>query len=284
MQVRPIEQADVPSAIALMQRGFPEPAAASWPEFFENVNARQGNELVGPLGYLLRKDENDVGILLTFRSKRDLASSHSVDVVNLSGWYIDEPHRWYAPMMLKRVLSDKAAIFTDLSASEDVLKMLPAFKFRPWTEGVLLTSLPQSFFRYRRDASVLHVDQIPPGAISETDLVLLKDHEALGCRACILEVRGAYYPLVFATRKRRNIPHAYLIFAPDRKIVLSALGNVCAHLLQHGHFLMAIDCNAAECSGIGTFRASNWRKHYAGPANPDGIDYAYSEVVYMGCA
>lgn len=284
MQVRPIEHADVPSAIALMKRGFPAPARESWAEFLDNIHARQGQELVGPMGYLLRKSDTDVGILLTFRSKRETASARSVDVVNLSGWYIDEPYRWYAPMMLKKVLNDKTAIFTDLSASEDVLKILPAFKFSPWTEGVLITSLPQSLSHYRRDASVLRIDQVPVGAISNSELALLRDHEKLGCRACALKVNGIYHPLVFATRKRRNIPHAYLIYAPDRKIVLSALGNLCAHLLLRGQFLLAMDCDEAECSGAGTFRASDWRKHYAGPVNADGIDYAYSEFVYMGCA
>jgi len=99
-----------------------------------------------------------------------------------------------------------------------------------------------------------------------------------------LSVDGEHHPLVFATRRRRNIPHAYLIYAPDRKVVLAALGNVCAHLAMRGQFLVAMDCNEDECLGVGKFRPTTWHKYYTGPANPGSIDYAYSELVYMGCA
>ena len=284
MQVRPIEGADVNSAIAIMQRGFPDPPNATWPEFFEHVKAKQARELVGPIGYLLRKDDRDVGIILTFRSQRTQANGTSVDVVNLSGWYIDEAYRWYAPMMLKKILKDKTAIFTDLTASEEVLKMLPAFKFKPWTEGVLMSSLPQSLSRYRRDVSIVRPEQSSTTTISDADMTLLRDHAALGCRTCILSVDGTHHPLVFATRWRRKIPHAYLIYAPDRQVVLSALGNVSAHLAKRGQFLIAMDCNENECVGAGQFRPTTWQKYYTGPVDAGGIDYAYSELVYMGCA
>ena len=66
MRVRPIEGADVNSAIAIMQRGFPDPPNATWHEFFGHVKAKQARKLVGPIGYLLRKDDRDVGIISHF--------------------------------------------------------------------------------------------------------------------------------------------------------------------------------------------------------------------------
>ncbi|MFT7575732.1 MAG: hypothetical protein ACI9XZ_002113, partial [Alphaproteobacteria bacterium] len=127
-------------------------------------------------------------------------------------------------------------------------------------------------------------EQSSTTTISDADMTLLRDHAALGCRTCILSVDGTHHPLVFATRWRRKIPHAYLIYAPDRQVVLSALGNVSAHLAKRGQFLIAMDCNENECVGAGQFRPTTWQKYYTGPVDAGGIDYAYSELVYMGCA
>ncbi len=45
-----------------------------------------------------------------------------------------------------------------------------------------------------------------------------------------------------------------------------------------------MDCNENECVGAGQFRPTTWQKYYTGPVDAGGIDYAYSELVYMGCA
>lgn len=283
MQVRPIDTRDVASAATLMERGFAPPPAITWAVFLNHLMTLQNHQLTGPIGYLLCKDGTDVGIILTLRSRRTRGDSPAADVVNLSSWYIDEPYRWYAPLMLKKVLRDKSAVFTDLSASEEVLKLLPALKFQPWTEGLLTTSLPQSLLSYRRDVSIVPFDKLDAGEISDGDITMLQDHARMGCISCVLKIDGAYHPLIFTVRRRRNIPHAYLIYAPDRQVVISALGNICAHLLKHAHFLVALDCNQDECVRLGSFRKTSWQKYFVGPAVTGGIDYAYSEFVYLGC-
>ena len=283
MQVRPIEPTDIGTAAALVERGFAKPPMSTWPEFLNRLVNLEDRQLAGPIGYLLRKDNSDVGIILTLRSRRHQDCGATADVVNLSSWYIDEPHRWYAPMMLKKILRDKSAVFTDLTASEEVRKMLPALKFQTWTEGVLTTSLPQTIARFRRDASISSFDRLDADQLDAAQQAILHDHQTLGCISCVLSVNGTDHPLIFKTRYRRGIPHAYLIYARDRAVVMSALGNICLHLLGHGHFLVAMDCNENECVGAGLFRRTAWHKYFAGPGNPQGIDYAYSELVYLDC-
>jgi len=283
MQVRPIESSDIASAVTLAERGFASPPTTTWAAFFDRLTNLQGSQLNGPIGYLLRKDDTDVGIILTLRSRRRRNNDNAADVVNLSTLYIDEPYRWYAPIMLKKILREKTAVFTDLTASEDVRKLLPALKFKTWTEGVLTTSLPQCMPRYRRDVSIIRHDKVDLARIEPADRALLDDHAQMGCISCIMDVDGAYQPLIFQHRYRRKIPHAYLIFAHDREVVMSALGNICLHLLKHGHFLLALDCNEDESRHAGSFRKTTWHKYFNGPANTRGIDYAYSELVYLDC-
>ncbi len=284
MELRPIERSDIGSAGAITGRGFATPPKTTWAAIFDRLANLQGKHLTGPIGYILRKDDADVGIILTLRSPRSNAHEHAGNVVNLSGWYIDEPYRWYAPMMLKKILREKDTVFTDLTASVEVSKMLPALKFKEWADGVLTTTLPQSLAQYRRGVAIVAYDKIEPGKIDAAQLALLQDHAQMGCISCVMTIDGTHHPLIFITRYRRNIPHAYLIYAGNREVVLSALGNITFHLLRHGKFLLALDCNEDEAPRAGSFRRTTWHKYFSGTEKHRGIDYAYSEFVYLNCS
>lgn len=281
MKIEPVHSQNLDSAIVLLERGFPERSREFWSNGIAALNRDLGAALDGPIGYLLQDKDTPVGVVLSLRSRRFGAGEQSTNIVNFSGWYIDEPYRWYAPLMLKKIFRKVDAVFTDLTPSTSVMQMLPALKFHQWSEGTMLATLPQMISRYRSDVSVLRPDELKEKDCGAVTMKLLRDHERMGCVVCFLKIENSYHPLIFRRRRRGLIPHGYLIYAPNRKLVLSALGNICLFLLKYGIFAVAVNCDRTECPPLGIFRRSEFRKHYRGTFDAERIDYAYSEMVYF---
>lgn len=280
MQLRTIEKKDWGEATDILMKGFPHRSLTHWANGFRRLENLKDTGLTDRIGYFLEHEGRNIGITLTFRTKRPAARGKLKEFVNLSGWYVDDAFRWYAPRMLSEVLREDGVLFTDLTPIPAIREMLPRLDFRPWNEGVLAASLPQIAGMWRKGARVVTLDRIPDGALLENERKLLEDHEELGCISCAIQSGGQFHPLVLQKKMHKGVPCARVIYAPSRKFLVRHLANVLGFLLRKGIFVIFVECDADECpAGTVFFRRSI--KFFKGEIDRDVIDFAYSEMVLL---
>lgn len=281
MQLKPIERNDWDAAASVLVRGFQERPPSFWSDGLARLQSNDPTGITRNIGYLLQNDGKNVGIILTFRTSRTDRDGSRRDIVNLSSWYVDRCFRWYAPSMLKQLVGERDAIYTDLSASPRMSRVLHALQFSEWNQGLLAASLPQTMFAWRRGARVYGLDDAPAGALTDADRRMLEDHARMGCIVCVLIDRGVYHPLIFLRRVRRGIPFARLIYAPSRRAVIASLPNILYFLLRSKVALVVMESDRDECPRYCFFFKDRARKFYKGNFDSDRIDFAYSEAIFF---
>lgn len=284
-QFRPIiDTATIERAIAILRRGFPEREASFWTGGFakiERLRARQG-QYGGPLGYLLSGRDGDGGVLLTMRSSR-LKIQGSIEVCNLSSWYVDPPHRALAPLMLRKLLKgEEGNLVTDLTPSESVGALNLKLGFSTWSDGVIFASaIPWATLPASRDGTIRPYDDQTRLLLREDEREMMDAHLDLDCLGAVLLSDAGATPVILRVIRRRGWRIGHVIFAECRRKVLSALPCLTRLLLRRGITAAAID-GTTDLSPRGAhFRAGQLR-FFKGEVNPGKIDYAYSELVLLG--
>jgi hypothetical protein len=277
--LRPIDESTVNEAFSLLCRGFPNTPRVFWQSALDRVNAIDRSNHGWPMGYLLAWKGQHVGVLLTFASRPRVTTRNERTVVNLSSWYVEEECRWLAPMMLKRVLAAEGTVFTDLTPSSTLTRMLPALGFTQWTNGSIVavtstwnsggtTAVVEPLHRVRPDACV---------ALRR----LMEDHAAADCIVGVLWHASGCQPIVFRRRRIKGIRGAELIFAPDRQSVVRHLPAIARFLAREKVFLISIDGWRDESRFPALFRRRNEGRYFKGDMDSRSTDYAYSELVYL---
>jgi hypothetical protein len=280
VKLLPIADDDISQAVGLLVHGFPRATEAFWRQGIERARDFMPKDTGWPLGYLLDVGKGAAGVILTFPSYRYGEKARPRLVVNLSSWYVAVPHRGVAPMMLIRLLADDAPVYTDLSPSPAVLKILEHLDFTPWNEGVVIASWPQVLAAPGRQSSIQPLSRLPQDALPAKERKILEDHRRLGCLAAALHDGTTYHPLIFLRTRLRGIPVGHLIYAHSRELILANLRPVTAFLLRNGIPLFSMDADRRECPRGAFFRP--WGiKAFRGAFSRDRIDFAYSELVYL---
>lgn len=276
--LEPIETDRLDEAAAVLSRGFPARDGSFWHDGLRRLDDFHGRHGLGPCGYLMRRAGETVGVILTMRSRRE-GQGRPAAVVNLSSWYIDEPHRWMAPRMLKRVLEEEAVI-TDLTPSPRVLQMMDHFGFEPWTEGGHIAALPLSALRASNGYRVA-ADGATLAGLSPGDARIVEDHRALGCIVAGLVGAGGVTPLVFSPLWRKGIRSARLVYAEDRQAIAAALGPIARFLLKRGILCAELPGDSRERLPGAWFTPRARPTFFRGAMRRDAIDHAYSEFVFL---
>lgn len=277
--LEPIGTNGLEEAGAVLARGFPARDAAFWQAGLRRLDDHHRRAGLGACGYLLRRGGVAVGVILTMRSQRP-PETGAETVVNLSSWYIDEPHRWLAPRMLKQVL-DEEAVITDLTPSPRVLQMMDHFGFQPWTEGAHIVALPLAALCPAGSAFRLVDARRDLTGLSPGQAALAADHLALGCIVAKLAWNGRVSPLVFAPIRRRGIPSARLVYAEERAALPAAIGPMARFLLARGILSAELPGDPAEKLPCAWFTRRARPTFFRGAMRREAIDHAYSEFVFL---
>lgn len=267
----------------MLERGFPERTRSFWENGFARLNALMSDEGPrGPVGYLLRAEGMDVGVMLTFRSRRVGPDGAAYAQVNLSSWYVDAAHRWRAPMMLRGVLGHGEAVYTDLTPSPAVDRINAALGFDVWSDGTLIVgALPWAAMRSRRPVELLPLEGRSTHLLARDTRDLLERHAAIGCIAAVLREGGRASALLFRMTRVKRIPAAQLIYAESRQAVIDHLPAIMRFLLARGIVLLSVDALGSQSPGACIFRSAR-RRYRRGRIDPDRLDYACSELVILG--
>lgn len=228
-------------ATALLAEGFPAKPASIWPAFFERLRILGTNGPAGvPFGYLMNGGGRPTGVMMTPAMLRTRSDGAQGRVINLSSWYVQPPERWRAGRMLQAVMKQHDAMFTDLTPTDDVRAMLPAFGFVSINAGVVLTFLPVAAALPSGRARVR--DLIPAEMpILEDTRRMLEAHVAAGCLALVQEGDGPAMPLLLRRRTLKGVPAAKLIYCPDLSRFQAALPALARTLVAKGVGLLISD-------------------------------------------
>lgn len=254
----PLTTARSSEAIELLIEGFPERGRDFWENGLERLFSWPGNrESRYPPGYLWFDKQDLAGIVLTPASLRGGNGEGRRAVVNVSSWYVREPYRWKAPLMLRTLFQGDEVVFTDLTPTEDVQKMLPAFGFKPVSEGIEWIATPLEAFRFSRSTLRRWRPGLALAAGSPPD-ELIAQHVSWGCSAFVLEQRGENVLVVTKPMRVRGLPGARVLFAGRRKALEAGLSALSRFMLLRGVLILRIDARAKERRGWGFRSAGIW--------------------------
>jgi hypothetical protein len=221
------------------------------------------------------------GVILTMRSERPGPDGDPRTVLNLSSWYVDEDHRWLAPRMLQKILSEKVDLFTDLTPSEPVREMIGRLGFVRRHEGVLMAALALSAMQFGASAAVGAAGEAGMREIGADAARLVADHAALGCIVALLRAGGDVHPLIFAPTRRKSLPSARLVYAPSLTAVRDHVGAIARYLLAQGVLFLEIPANRGDSAFGAWFTTRPPPTFTRGKVAEDMVDHAYSEFVFL---
>lgn len=281
--VRAIEADDLATVRLLLAEGFPERSQTFWDQAFQRLHRLGGNAAAGvPLGYFLLDRDVPVGVMLTPASLRRRAGGiHTV--INLSSWYVRPEQRWRAGLMQRAVLNAHDALFTDLSATQEVRRMLEAFGFTQLNAGVTFHALALTALEPVRKA-VVHDLDASSGAIPADTRDLLEAHRDIGCLAAVLEADGQAHALLLKKRWPKGLPGARLLYCSSNAALARHLPALSRYLMRRGMLLLETDTDALPGRrgqldrpiGLKFAKALNG---YG--LDPDTTDYAGSELAIL---
>ncbi|MBN8940276.1 MAG: hypothetical protein J0H01_12325 [Rhizobiales bacterium] len=278
----PIDETNLESVHALLARGFPSQQPSFWLEGLRRQADHHARIQGGPVGQILRVRDQDVGIILTMRSRRIEPDGTTRDVVNLSSWYIDEAHRWLAPRMLKAVMSEAGTVYTDLTPSPSVVHLNGRLGLTVWTDGVLLAALPLAALHYGSAAAqVVPLDQLARDALPEAARTVLEDHARFGCICVALSRGDRLWPVVFARTRHKGLPGARVVYAPSKIELKASIGAVARFLLGQGVISLEIPARRDEGVPGAWFSRLRPPTFTKGGVDAETIDHAYSEFVLL---
>jgi hypothetical protein len=274
--LQPITDELIPDTVALLSRGFPRPPAF-WQTRLRRLAEYHRKTGGRPIGQLMRVDGRPVGVILTIASRRRTRSQQR-DVVNLSSWYIEEPHRWLAARMLSRVIADDSVTYTDLSPSLEAMKLNEQLGFHTATRGIVLFFLPWTAVTRRARGEVVPYEHLPKGALAHDDDMVVQHHRDFGSVAAALRCGDTWHPLLFHPVRRKGVPVARSVLAPSQRLLADNVAGISRFLLRRGMLFLSLHGGTA-IGGIPWNRSAPVQ--VKGKWESDGVDHAYSEIVFL---
>lgn len=277
--LRAIDTSNEADAIDILTRGLAKRPRAFWQTCLARLHQAGGNaEADIPVGHLLMDGSTAVGVILTPASVRIDTNGRRQRLVNMSSWYIEPEHRWRGPMMLRSLIRDPDTIYTDLTPTASVQKILVALGFKAINAGESIIALPRAAIGSGRGVRVVALDAVPEQGISAHTRRLLSQHVAYGCLALALEVEGRWYPLLFKPCERRQIPGVRLVGCESHALLKRWIAPVARNLLSRGKLFLIRDMEPGEEAGFGFARPGFALKYAKGGEFLDRTDFLGTEL------
>lgn len=264
-----MDDSDLAHAERLLCEGFPSLRAPFWAAALARLKRYGGNAEAGvPLGYLMLDRDEPVGVMLTPARLQARPDGGVHRIVNLSSWYVRPAYRWRAGFMLRNLLADEAAVYTDLTPTPEVQKMLPVLGLVPINAGVALHLLPLLCLHPARGARLRPLAPDEPAPPGGPPRAMVEAHRELGCVPLVLEHPGGQALVICKRTRVRGIPAAQLVFAESQALLLRHRGALARGLLALGLLLFVHDTRQPGNSPTRLFRRRDiW---FARPAADGG--------------
>lgn len=273
--------------VDLLSAGFVHRPAQFWRAGLTRIAQIDRHSKVA---WLLGDPLDPDGVLLSLRNIATEAPSGGSSVqVNLSSWYVKDSARSQALWMLHKVSRQTGFVFTDLTPSETVAKMLPKLGYLPISGGTARLPTARTAMLGSAGWKILDAEQTCARLADSTRLKAMRDHQQLGCLVLGLSREKEVFPLVLKYRwRRRVIPVVEIIYMPacdgNTPNLREALPDLAAYLIKRGLMFIEIEQTIEpELALTIPHKLVNHSPRYArGAYQTSGINHLYSELIYFG--
>ena len=273
MTIREIEDADLGSVIALLTEGFPRRQDRFWRRGLENMRALPPVSGFPRFGYLIEEAEAVQGIILLLATQIE----HEAPRANIACWYVREPYRTKAPILYRLASMHDRMTYTNLTPASNVIPIVKAFGFRPYTMGVCLLTpgdalRPSLGWSLPRDLTE---------RASDIDTVAAR-HQAYGCRVIrIAHDNHGFETVIYRIKWLKDLlPCAQILYGTPNH-VLEARGPLMRHLLGKAIPFALVDVDSATDIGDARLYAER-NLRYSKGGRPNAGDMLDSELALFG--
>lgn len=263
------------AAIDVLAEGFPRPREF-WADCVQRIRTLGGNAELGlPLGYVMRDKGAIVGVVLIIGSSRPKPGGGVLKRVNFASWTVKPAYRWKAPLMVRAISKLPVDVITDLTASNEVQRILPTFGFKPITRGIAINLTPASALIPGAPSRLTPLQEGAPGDPAITRMLL--DHAQFGCLPLLLSAGQKSTPLMLKMTRWRKMKTARVVYCGDNALLRAHVGAISAYALGRGAAVLLLDL-PLEGRVAGLSRPGRNVRFAIGAVEPESTDYAGSEL------
>lgn len=275
-----IAESDTPALVELLGRGFPERAKDYWRRALDTLARRASPEGYPRFGYMLEHGGAPVGVIL-------MIFTNVVDKqirCNISSWYVDEPYRGYASLLIAAAVRHKDVTYVNISPAAHTWRVIEAQGFRRYCDGQMLAIPALSSWTANARARAFDKKRDYGDALTAQERDLLIAHVERGCLAFIVHEKRDAHPFVFLPRRlfKGLLPTLQLVYCRDISDFQRFAGPLGRELLRQGHPTVLVDASEKISGLFGKFFRDRGPKYFKGPERPRLGDLAFCESVLFG--
>jgi hypothetical protein len=184
-------------------------------------------------------------------------------------------------VLLRRMMRDNNATYTDLTPIEKVQPLLGCLGFLPINNGVAIHNLSVLSLQPCKGA---RVTAYSAPEHHSTHRRAVADHEGYGCLAFQIEGSAGISPIILKPRCIRSVPVVDVIFSEDNDNLRNALPSLARKLLKLGYLGLILDIpvgTTPKTNASQLILTRSRRRFVKNGRRTIGSDYTYSEVVYF---
>lgn len=276
MKVRPITKDDLTDVLLLLCEGFPRRDPRYWQVALERLGQRPEVPGHPRYGLLIEDGGRAQGVLLTLSAEIPSLPGNGPAQrrCNHSSWYVREAYRKFAPFLLRAALRMEATLYTDLSPQTNVVPIITALGFRPYSGGVTLLDARSAF---RPGGRVRSYD---PARVDPGTRAVAEAHLGYGAEALLVgdEPSLALYRM---RRLKGVLPAARFIFGTPERLIAHR-GALMRRLALRGIPLALIDIRPGMTPAAGRVMPNREVRYARGGSPPEIGDLLETEIAVFG--
>ena len=282
-RIRQIDDADVPEAVELIQRGFASPYPRGfWLDLFARLQRRTVPDGFPRYGYALESNGKLVGLILLIYS---IVWKDGSPVIRCNGSTVctDPEFSFYGPLLYARAHNDKNVTVLSITPAEHTYRMIETMGFVRYSNGLFLTMPLLAAAASDGAARVVDARITPQAPFDPRERDLLIEHAEYGCLSlwCVTPARA--HPFVFRRRALKNLlPCAQLVYCSDADSFKRFARPLGAYLAKRLIPLVLLDANVPVDGLVGKYLAGRSPRYFRGPNPPILGDLAYTETAMFG--
>jgi hypothetical protein len=235
-------------------------------------------------GLALKDGDKTVGFLGMIFSRRQIDGKIE-KFCNLTSWFVQEPYRSRAILLLLPMLTMRGYTITDLTPSRKVHRIQKKLGFKDLDDrGRILLPFGRRLIEPQlpRPHLTSEPSQIKP-KLAGTDLEIFNDHINYSCSHLLAAAEDRYCYLIYARHKKKRLTYAHVHFISDpeffsrfyRDIRRSITAETKARfILIESRFVHGL---SLPLSFSLSFRAP--KQYLSSTLKPQQIDNLYSEII-----
>lgn len=280
IRCRMIAESDAPALAGLLTRGFPDRTHDYWRRALATLARRDAPEGYPRFGYMLEHDGAPVGVLLMIFTRFGDKQIRC----NISSWYVDEPYRGYASLLIAAAVRHKDVTYVNISPATHTWQVIEAQGFRRYCDGQMLAIPALSSWTANARARAFDKKRDYGDALTPQERDLLIAHVERGCLAYIVHEKREAHPFVFLPRRliKGLFPTLQLVYCRDIVDFQRFAGPLGRELLSQGHPTVLVDASESLPGLFGMFFKDRGPKYFKGPERPRLGDLSFSEGVLFG--